>query len=243
MNSSSFERLRNLCYEHGFSSRGRCFFKQHTPTIMQAITVKHERVFSHYSLKIGLMSMYSLADSSSFTAQSNIPDFCVSCLDNCATAVTVSIDDEEELHISIRSLDDQIHLLNEKGFDWLDSIQSQEQLINAYNYLEMVAYKDIIRNNERRLAPFLAIGDYCSADYVIASILNQHMGPNSIKSPPWEEKDFLYYAAQYPGEDEDLLHLHRLIADKNEEMIKAYLEGNYQQNVMKTRFKKRRNNA
>lgn len=232
------KKMQNLCNDHRFASKGQVFFRLHADTILQAISFRYERTFSHYSLNIGLMSLYSEAENSLFSARSALPHFSICCLENRSSAV--SLDREHEfVSFSVRSPEEQLCLLEKCGFEWLDGVVTQEHLLCAMNFLDNVSYKTIIWNNEFKLAPFLAIGDYYSADLVIASILDQQLGPCSFSPPPWNKDDYLYYSTHFPNKNEDLLHLHKLIANKNKEAINTYLEENYQKNAERLHFLRR----
>ncbi len=227
-----------MCWDHGFVSKGQVFFRIHADTILQVISFRYEQVFSHYSLEIGLMSLYSEAEDSVFGARSTLNSYSICCLENHSSAVYMSAEGEF-VSFKVKSPEYQLRLLEKYGFEWLDGIVTQKDLLQAINFLETVSYKSTIWNNISKLAPFLAIDDYDSADFVIASILNQHLGSNSFSSPPWSKEDFLYYSVHYPNKDVDLLYLHDLIATKNENAIKAYLEENYKKNTDRLRFTKR----
>ena len=230
LNSSTQKALYNLCCEHGFTAQGKAFFRVYADSILQVIGFQHERVFNHHSLNIGLMSMYSKADNDTFSAKTSLLCYSICCLDNCASAISLS-ENNGITTFHIRSPESQLCLLKEKGFEWLDSIKTQEKLLEAINYLETVTYKSIIWNNDKKLAPLLAVKNYERADYVIASILNQHLGSNAISSPPWIEQDFLYYSNCFPNRDMDYLHLHKLITEWKTDLIEAYLEKNYLDNT------------
>lgn len=227
--------MQNLCNDHGFVSRGQVFFRIHADTILQAISFQYERTFSHYSLNIGLMSLYSDAEASLFSARSALPRYSICCLDNCSSAVSIERD-HEFVSFSVRSPENQLCLLDKRGFEWLDGIVSQEHLLCAIDFLDNVSYKNTIWNNEFLLAPYLAVEDYYSADLVISSILDRQLGPHAFSAPPWSEKDFLYYSMHFPNRNEDFLHLHNLIVNKSKNSINTYLEENYKKNTDRLRF-------
>lgn len=234
--------LNNMCREHGFVSRGKTFFRIYGEAILQVIGFRYQRVESHYSLQIGLMSMYSEADNDAFSAGSFLPKYSICCMDNCANAVAVGFDGSMTT-FSVRNPESQLELLISKGFDWLNSITTQKQLLDAIRFLDNVTYKVTIWNDVQKLAPYLALGDFSRADYVIASILNQNLGPESITPPPWSEKDFLYFTICRPNRNDDLLYVHKLIAEKQEDAIKAYLERNYCENLKRLPFHLRKTKA
>lgn len=216
------------------------FFRIHAETVLQAIGFQYERAFAHYALNIGVMSLYSNAEDSLFSARSSLPKYSICCLENCSNAVSLN-QKHDLVSFSIRSPEEQLHILEEKGFDWLDGVTTQSHLLSAIDHLDNISYKSTVWNNEMRLAPFLAIRDYHSADRIIASILNQQLGPNSFSSPPWTEEDYAYYATHYPNKNEDLLYLHKLIADERDDSINAYLDEQYYKNTDRLRFLGRKN--
>lgn len=237
LDSSIKKTLQNLCRHHGFISRGQVFFRINGKNVLQAIGFRHERVFDHYALNIGLMSLYSEAEDSLLSSQSALPKYSICCLNNCANAVSI-FKEHEFASFSVRSPQDQLSILDEKGFEWLDEVATQNCLLDAMDILDNISYKSTIWNDEMKLAPFLAVKDYCSADMVIASILNQQLGPNSFSPAPWTREDFLYYSTHYPGRNEKLLFLHKLITDERYESIDAYLNEQYCRNATRLRFLK-----
>lgn len=229
------KNMHNLCREHGFVSRGQVFFRLRGDAVLQAISFRYEHTFSHYALNIGLMSLFSEMDDVLLSSQSTLPRYSICCLDNCPTAVSV-VRNNGLVSFKVRSPEEQLLLLSKYGFEWLDGVATQLELLNAIDYLDRVSYKSKIWNNRLKLAPFLAVGDYNSADRVIASILDQQLGPQSFSTPPWTEEDFLYYSTIFPNKNTELLCIHELIANKKDNAIKAYLDKEYHLNTDRLHF-------
>jgi len=223
-------RLESMCQEHSFLQRGRSFFRLYSQNVLQVIMFRYERCFEHYSLDIGLMSIYSEPDPEFFSSSSALPNYSICCLNNQSTAVSMT-EIDGHVNLNITSPSDQLDILNQKGFDWLDSISSQAKLLEALCYLDKAAYQGIVWNDMQKLAPYLSLGDYRSANMVISAILDQHLGPKSFATPPWTSEDYLRFSNTFPNKDKDLLQIYHWIQEKNEQSIKNYLVQNRTQNL------------
>jgi hypothetical protein len=240
LNTFDAELLKEACCMHSFVKHGTTYFRLWGDGILQAIRLQHEPCFDHYSLNIGLMSMYSSSTPECFCSKSSLPRYSICCINNQANAVSLS-SSNGLVKFNTTSVRDQIEILKTQGFDWLDNIDTQSSLLEALYYLDQIAYKAIIWNDIYKLAPSLYLSDFQKANLVISSILDQQLGPDSFSRPPWTEEDFLQYSMRYPNEGADFLYLHKLIVDERGDSINAYLVEQYHKNMSKLHFLRKGN--
>lgn len=227
--------LSELCHAHSFAHRGRTYFRIIGDGVLQVIKFEYERCFEHYSLDLGLISMYSECEQEDFTASSCIPRYCVSVFINQSTAVSSKINNGIYSY-QVMSPQDQIEILSEKGFPWLDTINSSNMLLDALCMLDKGSEKTVRWNDSRKIAPYLLSNRYECADHVIASILRQHLGPNVWKELPWTSQDFDLYACRYPQKDQKYLTIHNWIEQNDTASIQDYLAQNYAKNMALAKF-------
>lgn len=125
------------------------------------------------------------------------------------------------------SVETQLSVLMEVGLPWLESICTQQKLIDAVCDFETRQYGKIQWVDSFKLAPYLLSGDYLSADRVITSILQQHVGPHYWTTKQWTSEDYEIYKHRYPGRDTKLLEIHKWIVEDCSTAIDEYLRTNY----------------
>lgn len=229
LNAADQDLLENMCRNHLFIKRGQSYFRLHKGDVLQVIKFQYERCFKHYSLDVGLMSIYSASHREYYGSKSVLPRYSICCLNGQSTAIAVS-SQGWLMDFNVTSPQAQLDILNKKGFDWLDNINDQGSLFEALCYLDQIAYKAIVWNDIRKLAPCLFLRDYQNANMIISSILDQHLGPKSFSPPPWSNDDYAFYASTYPLKDSNLLLMHRWIQQKDEQAIQEYLIKNKTEN-------------
>ena len=222
--------LADLCRSHSFVKKGNTFFRILGDGVLQAVNFRYERCFAHHSLNIGLRSLYQKGSRLDFSTNSCIPRYSVCRFINQSNAVSVQTIDEIT-YFNVMPPRNQIALLEKYGFDWLDGIDTQEQLVDGLCYLEEAAGASVVWNDMNKLFPYLASKNFKHADWVIGTILNQHLGPHAWTRLPWVEEDFARYDRQCPEEDRELLMIHRWIAENNGDRILSYLTENYAYNM------------
>lgn len=221
--------LNDILIEKNFVRRGSAFFRAQGGEVLQTIRFDYERAFNHFELNFGLYSLYSKLSHQQFTSNNCICPYPICSFIGCKTAVSVSIINGLS-SFNIASPKEQIKILEHTGLAWLDQIQTQEQLIQAYHYLETQLYKEILWNNFEKLAPYLVNGNLQAADKVINAILQQHLGSEAWTTQPWSDTDYTKYMNLFPGEDTELLQIHYWICSKDAQSIAGYLQSNYCRN-------------
>ena len=221
-------RLAKICKEHHFRKRGNAYFRTIGDGVLQIIKIEYERVFSHFSLKFGLHSMYGAYQKFHFTSFGCITGHYIKNIIGEKTAVSVN-HSGQYVSFGIETLEKQLDYLEDTAMDWLDSITTQNALADALCFLDNQLDNSIIWNDSLKLVPYLQSRQYSNADKVINHILYQHTR-EELGTIPWSEEDYETYTLHFPGRDLDFLQLHKWIYDNDETAIKAWLQNNYIQN-------------
>lgn len=229
LNSFDKELLKEECSLHSFIKHGSTYFRLCNEDILQAISFNYEPSFAHYSLNIGLMSMYGSPSAEYFYSKSSLPRYSICCINNQANAVSLSAI-KGLVEVKIISAHEQIEILSLKGFDWLNTINSQGSLLEALCYLDQMTYKATIWNDLYKLAPCLYLKDFYKANLIISSILDQHLGPDSFSQPPWSEVDYTIFIDKFPTLNNELLTIYHWIQNKDEQAIFDFLSKNKEEN-------------
>ena len=229
------QRLHELCVSNGFKKRGKAYFRVHGDGVLQIIKFQYEPKFTHYSLDIGLQSKYSEHLKRWYTSSGCIPRYCITLLKGQSTAVVLKWV-LGFLTYSINSPNEQMDLLEEKGFRFLGSIETQGQLVDAIHYLDRQHGRSIWWNDDFKLEPYLASGQYELAEKVICTMLQQHSGTGPDPDIVWSEEDYCEYRKRCLEEDHQWLQIHDWIANSDTESIQNYLQKNYQQNMQYAKF-------
>ncbi len=238
LTESDKEEMLELCSSHGFKRRGKVYFRVIGDGILQAMKLSYERVFQHYSLDVGFRSMYDENKKDDFTAKSIVPYYSICCLQGEQTAVLCKMVDEF-VSVHVLSVQDQLAILKEDGFAWLDTVNNHKKLSKTLCELDQTGGGSIIWHDREKFVPYLVTEDYASADYVLAAILQQHLYVKAWTTLPWTDDDFRRYAREYPDKDEWVLRMHDMIASKDYTRIRAYLDENYARNMTFAKFLRR----
>lgn len=221
--------LNDILIEKSFVQRGSAFFRAQGSGVLQIIRFDYECAFNHFELNFGLYSLYSKLSHQHFTSNNCKCPYSILSFIGCKNAVSVSTVNGLS-SFNIVSPKEQIEILEHTGLAWLDKIQTQEHLLQAYHYLETQLYKETLWNNSEKIAPYLVNGDLRAADKVINAILQQHLGSEIWTTQPWNENDYIKYTNLFPGEDAELLQIHNWIFDMDAQSIADYLQSNYCKN-------------
>lgn len=217
-----------------FFQRGDAYFRVVGDGVLQLLKFEYERCFSHFSLCVGLYSMYSELDRRWFTSAGCIPQYSVMNFTGKASAVNIS--EEEGIYtFEVLSPQAQIRTLNESAFFILDRINSQEQLISQMNRLDTARWGSIVWNDLNKFAPYLKSGDFRSAEKVLTSVLRQH---NYLVHDEFDLPCSLSDGALDGMESEDkaLFQKLALLQNADQKAINNYLLCNQKRNSGFTRF-------
>ena len=230
------QRFDRICTSNGFKRRGKAYFRVHSDGILQILKLQYEHRFSHYSLDIGLQSMYSEHLKQWYTSSGCIPRYCITSLKGQPYAVLFKKDANNFVTLTIDTPDEQMDLLEERGISFLDSIKTQRQLAEAIHYLDNQFGGSVWWNDSFKLEPYLASCQYELAEKVICTMLQQHGGKGPDPNIVWSEDDYQQYRKRCLDEDHKWLQIHDWIANSDTESIQNYLQKNYQQNMQYAKF-------
>ena len=227
MNSILDEYLKDA----NFVKRGSAYFRVHGGEVLQVIKIEKKRD-GNTTLNIGLFSMYSKLLPQWFTSQGCIPRYSVN--DLVAKQTKYSYIHTNQQNPYIASI---VELMIHNGIPWLDSIDTQQNILAGFNLLEMNRFGKINWVDELKFAPFLACEDYCSAEKVITSILEQHRYAQRMNKSAFSNPDaYFEYVNRMNKDDMHYLFLLEMVQQQNILQIRKYLEENYQNNTKCARF-------
>ena len=237
------ESLSKEINEYGFIRRGGAFFRIQGDGVLQVIKFEYERVMEEYDLSVGLFSLYGELLQQWFTSGGCIPRYSVVNFINERNPI-ISESRNDVVYERMISPEEQIEILIDKGVPWLDEIKTQRQLAEGICWFDKQDGKEVLWNDDLKIAPFLASEQKNKAIRVISAILQQHV-PVIYKLPPgrnewpeleWQDEDIHRYEKLFPGKDEKFLNLYRLIKREDEEEIREYLMKNYNRNMQYAAF-------
>lgn len=211
-------RLAQLAKSYGFTKKQNCYFRKKGDGILQYVKFEYERRIYKHELRIGLYSLYSELHPNWLTPSGCILRYPV---------IALSDNPKDDL----TSPSSQIDILQEHGIQWLDTMLTQRNLVDAMCEIEVKENQHIMWNDSLKLAPFLVSGDFDSADRVISAILQQHLGPDRWTSQPWREEDFKIFKSRHPQDNSRLLQIHEWIRVRDSKAIEVYLKSNYDVNT------------
>lgn len=217
-----------------FFQRGDAFFRVIGDGVLQLLKFEYERSFTHFSLCVGLYSMFSEMDRRCFTSSGCIPQYSV--MNFAGKASAVSINEEKDIYtFEVLSPQAQIRILNESVFLTLDKINNQEQLIKQMNRLDIARWGSVIWNDLNKFSPYLKLGDFRNAEKVLMSVLRQH---NYLADDeydlPWSLSDGALEGTR--SEDRSLVQKLALLQNADQKAIDNYLLCNQKRNNCFVRF-------
>ena len=230
MFDNTFQRFTQVCVDHGFTRRGKAFFRVLGDGVLQVLKFEYQPGFpgSHY-LSMGLFSLYGELMKQWFTSGGCIPRYDIVQLIGLHSTTILH---EKVGFVTFKEIspEQQLDILIEKGFPWLDQIATQEQLAEA------ICEMDKRWNDDLKYAPYLAIGDFGAAAKVIRAILAQHKSAieSNLKWMQGEQaKNYQNYL-----DVEDIQFQRKLELAEREDWneIRKYLDANYVRNVKYAKF-------
>lgn len=243
--NQDFEDFCSICKANNFYKRGNSFFRQYGDGVLQVLQYKKSsRPYEHIDIKIGLFSLYGELEAQWLTSSGCIPRYTAHWLEPGV----------KELYYDVRSkrsqnMDDirqvecysiNVPFIQDTLFPFLNQIQTQEQLADALMYLDAEANgpikREIMWNDQLKIAPFLHSGNYESAYLVISAILNQHEIARQWRYDNWTREKYEEYVEKLHIADTAFHKLKDMIEGANQEEILAYLQNNYHKNIQLAPF-------
>lgn len=227
--------MRQVAKEHGFTPRGNAFFRVIGDGVFQILKFEFERGFSHYTLGVGLQSMFSELKPQSFTSSGCILRYYV--VNFIGKSCSVITNEENGLwSFNVVSPEEQVDILNSRVFPQLDEMQTQQELVNSMCQLDIIRFGSVIWNDIQKLAPYLQIGDLKNAEKVVQAIRNQYIDSLEKKRSYLDSSSF---AAVYAKSEKEISVLNQkltAIRETDFQIINAYLRENYQINSNLAKF-------
>lgn len=242
-NLDCFSKFQSACVEYGFAQRGDSFFRVIGDGVFQVLKYEYERVGPHYSLNMGLLSMYGELQKSWFTSSGCIPRYSIMQLIGWRdTRRPNAIDSINNCNILpydqwYVTPEEQLEVLLTKGFSFLDNIKTQKQMVEAICFLDAVYSRGNIRwNDDLKFEAFLCCGEYEKALKVIEAILEQHA--SAVQS--WKEhlppEEALQRQEKLEKNDQHYFAKRQMILENNFAGITKLLETNYKTNCQYAKF-------
>lgn len=232
----TYQQLRKLCKNNGFSCRGKVFFRVQGDGVLQVLKYECKR-YPFYSERVwfGLFSMYGDLLPQWFTSGGAIPSYDTRYLARSrrerepawSPQMTItSLEDQEDFvvfHLDLVEFEQMI-------LPYLNTIQTQEQLCDGIMFADIQEMNTVKWNDRLKMDAFAAAGDYASAEKAVGAILNQHDIPtDSVEK----------LVQSYPTlseENQELVDLFLMFVRRNKGEVEAYLQGNYEKNCEYARF-------
>ena len=227
-----------MCRQRGFSQKGKVFLRCVGDGILQIITTSGREYIwptspeyssdhrkSNY-IGIDMCSMYSVVPSYFYQFEEHIaryrPDYILG-----------------ERGAFFMGIQHEYQIMMEKGFDFLDSIKTQQQLLDAILSWEVIQSSrpgipgEPIFNNTRLCAPFLICGDYLSALHRLCGAgfyaWSHFLDNNKALRTPEKMELYLQKELEFEREMQESVELINPILGRNKEKLK-FLLGSYFQN-------------
>lgn len=217
MVSSFYDDLTKRCTAYGFVAKGKTFFRLIGDGVLQVIKCKYQRNLGGDIISVGLFSMYGPMLSQYFTASGCIPRYHIA---DCYAQNHRPLVFALPPHIQLEMLDSQV-------LPWLNSIDTQKELIRAMNKL------DPRWHDKFKIGPYLACGELNHAKKVIREVLGSSVF--GINRQYQEEPNGLLFLKP-DQEFHDLQLLLEIVDQGDADKIQTYLRDQYARNMRHVRF-------
>ena len=242
----------------GFVRRGSAFFRVWGDGVLQVLKFQRQHVYQVQDLSVGIFSMYGRLYPEWFTSAGCIPRgnvtsfvglrFVVGHLSpTCFTKTDngqffydgfpISVDstqrlwDENGEHWKYYfTPEQQVHILTEKVLPWLNDMTSQSLAAKAMYKITPVS------NDSLRFDAHLAAGEWIEAERTMSAILKQHADAQASWKRTFSEDKYAEMVARQEVRDVPLKAAHKMVQEKNEEVIRSYLRDNYIRNCELAKF-------
>ena len=208
--------------EQGFVRRGSAYFRVHGDGVVQL--VRYQRESDGYYLCMGLHSMYGELMKQWFTSVGCIPRYELLLLDGQRFLP----DPWERKDLDTNRM--QAELLREKGLPFLDRIQTQRELADA------IVSLDGRWNDDMKMAPFLACGDYENAALVLKAIIDQHEFARKRNQETLSDEAFQRHQEHWVPVTAHFRELLEMVRREDPAEIRTWLDGNFAKNYQYAKF-------
>lgn len=208
-----------MCIAFGFAQKGKAFFRIVGDGVLQVIKCKYQRKIGCDIISIGLFSMYGYLQPQWLTATGCIPRYSIiNCFYQNNIPLCFAIQPQA-----------QLDMLSSQVLPWLNSIDTQKELIRAITKL------DPRWNDQLKIGPYLACGEMNHAKKVLRELLigNSFWSagcPQFCEDPNGMLSLNVEQGAHQPQA------LLEMISRENPAEIDAYLQANYTRNLAYAKF-------
>ncbi len=235
------EQLKIECLRHGFTRRGQTYFRVLGDGVLQIIKYEYEHRAEAHELRMGLQSMYGEMYPHWFTNRGCFPKYSVVNLINLRH-IFISYSDEHFFYRTTVNTKAQLDILKQKGFDWLDNINTQEKLADAIFYLDKQSGGGPLWHDMEKFNTALVIGNYEVADKVLTTIIgNAESKLNQIDneylvSMSMSEEEGEQIRQGIRDRAEPYIVKRKWIEQSDTKTIEKYLKDNYARNCEYAKF-------
>lgn len=208
--------------QNHFKKRGNAFFRANADGVLQIIKHVYEPNGCTHELKLGLFSMYSKLRPEWFTSGGCIPRYSIFCLTGQHhVPYFYGLKDKQQY----ARTQEEILLID--GLPWLNSIETQKDLIQALCYLETSSGGNVSWVDSLKIEPFLYCNEFASVRRVINAIKEQRHIAYHIKKRTLPKEMYEQYILSRKKDDDLLEYLLQLIETDSVSEIQKYLLANY----------------
>lgn len=250
--------LKDALQDTGFVRRGSAFFRVWGDGVLQVMKFERQNIHEVHDLSIGVFSMYGRLYPEWFTSNGCIPrasiagfvglrfvDYYLSPnrftkTDNgqyLYDGFPVSIDttqrmwDENGERLKYYfTPEQQVYILTEKVFPWLNHMTTQSLAAKAMYEIEPIP------NDSLRFDAHLAAGEWAEAEQTLSAILKQHADAQASWKRTFSPEKFAEMVARQEVRDAPLKTAYKMLQEKDENAISSYLTENYQRNRELAKF-------
>ncbi len=227
--------LGNTLNGQNFIKRGKSFYRIKGDGILQILDFNYEPRGLCYDLNIRLYSLYS-----SFCDYWGRPYSIMRFRGQDSATYLVQIGKHLFESVTV-SPEEQLKILEEEGIPFLNSMRTQQHLLDGLFELERRGYHHHISwNDSCKLFPALCSKNYAVAEKICTAVLDQQAAAQNL--------DFTYDGKIYQFEEiypklsqyaQPVFYIWKLLLEENTAAIDAFLQKNYAENAERVKFCKK----
>lgn len=224
--------IADLLVNEGFSKKGKAFFRIQGDGVFQFVKWEKTWAGGAPELLIGIQSLYSEMDPTWFSPRGCIAKYSIALFNG---EKSIDRPGSHKCGHDTMTDEEQTGILFQKAIPKLNETMSQKNLIDLICELEMVEHGMMMINwrDDFKIAPYMAIREYDNATKVMKTILTRCEMNHEINRRNYESEGKIYVI---PDSDKEYYaQLHKLLAmveSKDDIAIHAYLQGNYDRNIV-----------
>lgn len=225
IDKSTAEDLKLLLTNQGFKKRGNAYFRVIGDGVLQNIKYEYERVDAIHILRFGMHSLYGEILPQWLTSSGCIPNHCIFDIIKGQKEKKLRLQNQE---ISAR---EQFDFLREVGIARMNAVTTQNLLADFLCRTDENESGKIYWQDSRKIAPFLAIKDYDSAEKILSKVLVQHYSAVLSYVDCFDNEMIIQSLKRLAAEDEGMMNMYLNLYLNHYEWIPDYLKKNYLKNI------------